>query len=286
MFIIWIGEGLGNQMFQYALYQAFLARGTEAKLDISKFSHIDEKRDCFLDYQCFDLKYDLCTKKEARVYVIGTGMVSRVIARFWHDKKTHIYEKEDYVYDDNILNIKDGYLEGFWQSWKYSKDIRDKIKICFRFVNELTDQNKEYEDMINNTESVAVHIRRGDYLKQKDIYGNICTEQYYRKAVETMNGLIKNPKYYFFSNDLEWVKAKFGKADNYVYIEGNPEKRGYIDMCLMSKCKHQIIANSSFSWWAAFLNDNPNKSVICPDRWVNTKDTPDIYCEDWLLIGG
>ena len=284
MIIIRLCGGLGNQMFQYALYKAFLAKQTNAKLDASKFKHIDEPRECFLDYGCFDLKYELCTKKEARKYVIGTGMTARIISRFLGDRRTHIYEKEDYVYDESILDLKEGFLEGFWQSWKYSRDIQCSIRADFKFVNELHGQNKYYEDMINGTESVAIHIRRGDYLKNDNIYGNICTEQYYRKAIGIMNNQVKYPKYYFFSNDLEWVREKFGESDNYIYVEGNSESKGYIDMRLMSECKHQIIANSSFSWWAAYLNSNTHKKVISPNKWINGRETPDVYCADWIKV--
>lgn len=81
---------------------------------------------------------------------------------------------------------------------------------------------------------------------------------------------------------MEWTKKTFGNKDNYIYVEGNSEDRGYIDMQLMSECKYQIIANSSFSWWAAYLNSNPDKKVICPSKWVNGKETPDVYCDDWI----
>ena len=284
MIIVKLNGGLGNQMFQYALYQAYLEQGVKAKLDKSKFTHFDEKRECFLDYGCFDLKYELCTKAEARQYVIGTGMIARVIARLLGDKKTHIYEKSEYEYDSDILTLRDGYIDGCWQSWKYIKDIMTKIHESFRFVNVLDKHQKDYEELICSTNSVAVHIRRGDYLKLQRIYGGICTEEYYRKAIEMMNDVLEEPMFYFFSNDIEWVKDTFGESANYVYVEGNGEHQGYIDMRLMSECKHQIIANSSFSWWAAFLNVNPNKMVICPAKWINTKDTPDVYCEDWIKI--
>lgn len=284
MIIVRLSGGLGNQMFQYALYQAFLAQGIEARLDKSKFNHIIETRKCFLDYECFDLEYKLCTKKEARKYVIGTGMTARVIARCLGDRKTHIYEKMDYVYDESILNLREGFLEGFWQSWKYSRNIHEKLRECFTFVNELTEENKNYEDMIESTNSVAIHVRRGDYLKLQDIYGNICTEAYYKNAIKTIERFVGNPTYFFFSNDLEWTMETFGKADHHIYVSGNGEDKGYIDMRLMSKCKHQIIANSSFSWWAAFLNDNPDKKVICPGKWINSRETPDVCCEDWVKV--
>jgi hypothetical protein len=286
MVIIKLSGGMGNQMFQYALYKAFKNKGIEAKIDDSKYKQIVEIRDCFLKSGCFNLDYDLCTKKEARKYVIGTGMVARIIVNRFGDKNTHYYEKSELVYDPEIFEILNGYLEGYWQSWKYFGDIQDEIKNEFRFINVLDGKYKDYFEKIQQSESVAVHIRRGDYLNNPEIYGGICTEQYYIKAMEQINGMVANPTYYFFSNDIEWSKSTFGEQENYIYVEGNDEKRGYIDMQLMSECRHQITANSSFSWWAAYLNKNPNKIVICPDKWVNGKETPDIYCEDWIKING
>jgi hypothetical protein len=277
---------MGNQMFQYALYRAYVALGTEAKLDRAKFTHFDEKRDCILDYNCFNLDYEVCTKSEARKYVIGTGMVARIISRYIGDKKTHYREKMEFHYEPDILKLKDGFIDGSWQTSKYFEHIQDDIKSQFRFLNQLTGSAKKYEDNIKMTNSVAVHIRRGDYLKHPEIYGNICTEDYYKIAILRIYDIIDNPVFYFFSNDIEWTKKTFGDKENYIYVEGSDEKNGYIDMQLMSECKHQIIANSSFSWWAAYLNSNPDKKVICPSKWVNNKETPDIYCKNWVKIDG
>lgn len=282
MIIVKLMGGMGNQMFQYALYRALLAQGREVKLDRAKFAHIDEKRECFLDYGCFELEYDLCTKKEARKYVLGTGMTARVLMRAFGDRGTHYYEKGEYEYDPDVMKLQEGYLDGFWQTWKYFQDVEADIKKTYHFTSHLAGRDKEYEKQIQNTNSVAVHIRRGDYNKHQNIYGNICTRSYYQKAINMINQEIGAPFFYFFSNDMEWTKKTFGNKDNYIYVEGNSEDRGYIDMQLMSECKHQIIANSSFSWWAAYLNSNPDKKVICPSKWVNGKETPDVYCDDWI----
>lgn len=284
MIIVKLMGGMGNQMFQYALHLAFLAQGKEVKLDRSKFSHIDEHRDCFLDFDCFNLKYELCTKKEARKYVLGTSVSARILMKLFGDRKTHFYEKTDREYDPSVMQIEEGYLDGYWQSWKYFQDIEQEIKKTFQFKNELTGTNKQIEKQIQNTNSVSIHIRRGDYVKLQGIYGNICTMEYYNQAINLINQIVQRPTFYFFSNDIEWVKKTFGNKDNYVYIEENGENKGYIDMRLMSTCKHQIIANSSFSWWAAYLNNNVERKVICPSRWVNTKETPDVYCNEWILI--
>lgn len=284
MIIVKLMEGMGNQMFQYALYQSLLAQGKEVKLDRSRFTHIDGKRECFLDYGCFDLKYELCTKKEARKYVLGTGMTARVLMRLFGDKSTHYYEKNAYEYDPNVMHIREGYLDGFWQSWKYFQNIESEIRKIYKFKNKLSARDKQLEDRIQSTNSIAVHVRRGDYIKLQDIYGNICTIEYYHRAIEVLKQTIERPIFYFFSNDMEWTRRKFGNKNNYIYVEGNSEDKGFIDMRLMSECRHQIIANSSFSWWAAYLNSNFDKKVICPERWINRKETPDVYCNGWIRI--
>lgn len=284
MIIVKLMGGMGNQMFQYALYRALLAQGREVKLDRAKFTHIDEKRECFLDYGCFELEYDLCTKKEARKYVLGTGMTARVLMRAFGDRGTHYYEKGEYEYDPDVMKLQEGYLDGFWQTWKYFQGIESDIRKRYQFKNEFLGSDKQFGDQIQSTNSIAVHVRRGDYVKLQNVYGNICTIEYYHRAIEMIKQTIDHPVFYFFSNDMEWTRKAFGKKDNYVYVEGNDEDKGYIDMQLMSECRHQIIANSSFSWWAAYLNNNPCKKVICPDRWVNNKKTPDVYCKGWIRI--
>ena len=286
MIIVKLMGGMGNQMFQYALYRALLAQGKEVKLDRAKYSHFDETRKCFLDNGCFDLQYELCTKKEARKYVLGTGMTARVLMRLFGDKSTHYYEKKDYEFDSNVMKLSEGYLDGFWQTWKYFKDVEEDIRKAYRFTNVLTGKDREYAKQIRSTNSVAVHVRRGDYDKHQEIYGNICNQLYYEKAINIINQKIENSFFYFFSNDMKWTRTTFGEQDNYIFVEGNNEDKGYIDMQLMSECKHQIMANSSFSWWAAYLNNNPNKKVICPGRWINAKETPDVYYNGWISVTG
>ena len=283
MIIIKLNGGLGNQMFQYALYQAFSCKGVDTKLDRSKYSHFDEKRTCILDYPCFQLDYQLCTGKEARQYVLGTGMLARGLVRLLGDKSTHIYEKAEYQYDETILELKEGYLDGFWQTWKYMDGIQNSIRDCFKFVGNMPQNAQQIRNMIHKTDSVAVHVRRGDYLKLKDIYGNICTEEYYKDALEEMKQMIDNPTFFFFSDDIEWVKNTFGTSEEYIYADGSNRWEDYHDMQLMSECKHMIMANSSFSWWAAFLNQNEGKKIICPNQWINSsEDTSDVYCKEWI----
>lgn len=284
MIIIKLNGGLGNQMFQFALYQAFKEKGVSVKLDRSKYSCFDEKRKCILDYPCFNLDYELCTRNEVRQYIVGTGMFARIFIKIFGDRKTHYFEKMEYEYDSNVLQLQDGYLDGFWQTWKYMEGIQDGVNRNFTFVGQLPSKAVEYERKIEQANSVAVHVRRGDYIKLKNIYGNICTESYYKKAIDKIAQLVDRPVFFFFSDDMEWTKATFDLKDNYVFVDGRGLWQDYDDMRLMSECKHQIIANSSFSWWAAWLNQNKDKKIVCPTQWVQSKIVTGIYCKEFIKV--
>lgn len=136
-------------------------------------------------------------------------------------------------------------------------------------------------DEIEKSNSVAMHIRRGDYLELSDTYGGICTEKYYVNAIKQFEDM--DCKFYIFSNDYEYAKVHYS-GDRFVIVkpfEQFPEAN--MDLVLMSKCKHNIIANSTFSWWAAWLNSNRSKIVIAPEKWIN-KPTKDIHCSGWIKI--
>ena len=167
----------------------------------------------------------------------------------------------------------------YYQDKKYFLDNVSKIK--FREVN-LDDKNKQIMDLILNSNSVSVHIRRGDYLKAENIkmYGNIATDDYYKKAIATISSKVKDPYFFIFSNDIEWCKSNL-YIDKVVYVQDNTGAKSYIDMFLMSKCKANILANSSFSYWGAMLNENINKIVVYPHIWNNVY-TPDIFPQNWI----
>ena len=151
------------------------------------------------------------------------------------------------------------------------------MREAFRFpLKKLTRENESYLEAILHKESVGVHIRRGDYLEADELYGGICTDEYYRKAMEEMKRQAPGCHFFLFTNDVPWARRNMA-GEGVTIVEGNEEAPGSMDMFLMSRCKHNIIANSSFSWWAAWLNENPEKRIIAPARWVNGRDMPDIY---------
>jgi len=184
------------------------------------------------------------------------------------------------LFDEEVLQKERAYLVGWWQSEKYFADVKEEVKKAFTFKNiELTEKMQAYEQKMRETISVSLHIRRGDYLEVSDVYGGICTAEYYEKAMKQMETWYPDCHFFVFTNDAEWVKENY-RQDNLTIVEGNDEDSGYIDMYLMTQCKHYILANSSFSWWGCYLSASKDKKVISPKIWANGKDYRDIYTDE------
>ena len=149
---------------------------------------------------------------------------------------------------------------------------------------ELTEAMRQYRDSMIKDNSVSVHIRRGDYLEVDEVYGGICTEEYYEKAMKKMEDEVPDCHFFIFTNDIPWVKEHM-TGENITVVEGNDEDAGYIDMYLMTQCKHYILANSSFSWWGCYLNPSKEKKVIAPKIWANGRDSRDIYTDEMKVLG-
>lgn len=267
--------GLGNQMFQYAL-----GRKLSLKNNIPL---------------CFDIEYllsdplrcyrlDVYSLPEYKIY--GRPHYFR---KKWNKfkKKHHIqyYEEPHFNFDEKVLDIKQGTIEGYWQSEKYFLDIRSILLEEFTPKIILAQAHKFIEH-IQKTNSVSVHIRRGDYANNPAVTAihGVLPLEYYHVAMNYMKQHVAQPQFFFFSDDIEWVKKHFKKEGDTHFIELGLENAEYMDIYLMSCCKHQIIANSSFSWWGAWLNQNIDKIVIAPEQWFATEDmnTQDILPNNWL----
>jgi hypothetical protein len=212
------------------------------------------------------------------------SLTSKVKRKVIGYKKTHILEK-DYAFNSLIFDMDDVYLEGYWQSEKYFGNIECQIRNLYIFP-EITDKsNLDLADKIKSCNSVSLHIRRGDYLSEKNapMHGNICTKVYYDNAIKYISKNIDNPKFFIFTDDTEWARQQY-KGEEYTIVDQNHADNSFRDMQLMSLCKHNIIANSSFSWWGAWLNPNQEKMVIAPPKWFNLADTPDIWCDGWKVM--
>lgn len=272
MIIIKLQGGLGNQMFQYAFGERIsYQKNVKVKFDTTAF------RDSFLKdpYREYGLGIFPINLQKASYYDIWkvSGQmqdpfskgIKKSLAKFFN----YSSKNNDSVFlekniKNNYKNLPDrAYLEGFWASEKYFKVIAPLIREQFKFPKI---DNSDYLKEITNTNSVAIHIRRGDYLKQK--HRGTCSLDYYRNAVSYLEDRVKEPKFFVFSDDIKWAKEKF---TDYEVIDRR-NRPDYEDMHLMSLCNHNIISNSTFSWWAAWLNTNPDKYVIAPDPWFDHRD--------------
>ena len=278
MIMIQMAGGLGNQMFTYALYKSFCEKNIP--VCIEDWTHYNSDNGMKVEIaNVFGVEY---RKADLDEYVRLTDSSMRIDHRMHRKlfgRKEILYQEKDaIVFDPSIFDLQDAYVIGYFQSQRYFDNISDVIKREYVFDFEKYGDNiLEYQKKMQESESVSIHVRRGDYLNKKflKIYGDICTEAYYMSAKEYLKGKYKNCTFFLFTNDPEWGKAQ--ECEDTVYVDAAGPDTAYLDMALMSCCRHHIIANSSFSWWGAWLDANPEKEVIAPARWLNTSGGRDIY---------
>jgi hypothetical protein len=285
MIVIKLMGGLGNQMFQYAAGLSAAERlGTELKMDLSWFDSLQEvDTPRFYELDNFNLKQEFVNKND---FVLkNDGFKNRIINI--RKKQLNLYKEPQFNYSDKFLKIKNNtYIEGYFQTEKYFNSIRDDVIDYFTLKNKASVKSAKIIDQIKNSDSVSLHVRRGDYVSNKNAnkFHGLMGEAYYKKAIALINKKIKNPKYFIFSDEIEWVKNSFDLPKNSVYITHN--KSGIEDMRIMIECKHNIIANSSFSWWGAWLGLQKDKVVIAPKQWFldSNTNTSDVIPERWSQI--
>lgn len=290
MNIVKIQGGLGNQMFQYAFARALMENGKAVKIDCSSYdsqSNNDTRRNFELDR--FDIVIDKASDKDIQKYYNLMQKIISYFERIIGCKISRIVIEREHCFHPELITCDNKLFIGYWQSEKYFKDIRNILLKEFNFEKfKLSDKNKRcYNDILNKNNAVAVHIRGGDYNQAGNVsvYGNICTIEYYKKAFEYIESTISDATFFVFTNDNKWAsKILSNITQNYIIIDWNTEEDGWSDLYLMSQCKHNIIANSSFSWWAAWLNQNEQKIVIAPKRWQNGSDIVDIVPDDWIRM--
>jgi hypothetical protein len=288
--------GLGNQMFQYACARALAVElKLPLKVTLDMFGAFTFHNGPELEH-VFSPKLDVASPAELRS-VIGAvralPVVRRVLANNAFDSlrgKNFIAEPY-YSYWDGLLDRvrSGGYLQGYWQSARYFTKHAAIIRGDFTFRQQLTGFNAELERAIRGSVAVSVHVRRGDYAnnaKTHSMHGT-CTPEYYFKAIERVRQRMPmGTRFFAFSDDPQWVTDVLIPCyPDLVLVANNRGENDYNDMRLMSLCNHNIIANSSFSWWAAWLNDNKEKIVIAPRRWfANDTDTRDLIPQEWELM--
>lgn len=275
--IVKLKDGLGNQMFQYAFAISYGIRNNKkVKLDDSILA-----LKLHAPYRNYELGiFPISLKMSIFPYAL-TNYYFRFQRKFFKEK--NIIE-EVFGFNEGFLNKKNAkFADGYFQSEKYFKINREIILKEFKFPELDANSKVQYEKLYNHC-SVSIHIRRGDYVNHP-MHSNICTLDYYVNAINFMKNKMSASVFVVFSDDMDWCKENLG-LDNAIYIEGNKGNNSFRDMQLMSLCNHNIIANSTFSWWGAWLNQNPEKIVISPKKWFNDvqMNTGDIVPDDWLKI--
>lgn len=274
--------GLGNQMFQYALYKVLQKKFPNVKGDVHGYQNYKLHNGFELE-NIFDIKLNKISPFTKNVYNNhNRKWIYRKLRRLLNLKNAYQEEKSLFAFDPSILHDpKSRYLWGYWQNLRYFETIADELKSDFKFKKELTGANQHTLVRIKQTESIAIHVRRGDYLKDP-LLGGLCGSDYYQTAINHMETTVSNPEFFIFSDDIAWCQEHL-TIPKAAFISWNKGSESYIDMQLMSACKHNIIANSSFSWWAAWLNPNGSKIVIYPKKWINdhqaeeSMSTPDTW---------
>lgn len=283
--------GLGNQMFQYATSLA-IARtsGVQLKLDISNF-HGYELHNGFELNRIFNISTPIASREEVDDILVwkNHAFIRKFYRKFFKGiVQTNYVIEPVFSYWSKVYQVLDmSYLEGYWQSEKYFTTVATAVREQFTFKNELEGKNLELSRLISASNSVSLHIRRGDYVSDNsnsEIYYQ-CSMAYYNEAMERIAKIVSNPVFFVFSDDIKWAKKKLNSGCKFEFIDHNSGKDSYIDMQLMSLCKHNIIANSTFSWWGAWLNTNPEKLVCSPKEWfVNGQSSDDLIPESWHRI--
>src|SRR3989344_1821855 len=289
MIIVKIIGGLGNQMFQYALGRSLAYRhNTELKLDISDYQELYKLHRYGLHH--LNIHASIASPKE--INQLKNGGKQRILLALLkifrgNTAKSYLAEKK-FSFDPSILSCGDNvYFNGYWQSEKYFTNVQDIIKEEFKIKTSPDQDNDAMIKRIESTEAVAVHIARGDYIsnsKTNSVHGSASLE-YYTKAAKIIMDAINTPTFFVFSDDLQWVKKNLNLPSSMIFVDYNGPEKNYEDLRLMSLCKHHIIANSTLSWWGAWLAEHKDQKVIAPLRWFNNDvNTKDLIPDRWERI--
>ncbi len=296
MIITFLYGGLGNQMFQYALGRKLsLRRETELKLDVNWFK-TEMRGTSPREYElhCFDLNVRFADEDDLRMmkdpYL--NPFLKRIFSK-WQSLlpyyQRRVIEEKHFHFDENMLKAGgEACIIGYWQSEKYFSGIRQTLLRDFAFREALGGRNAEMADRISKTQSVSLHVRRTHYVPQpplKEVHGT-CTPEYIFSAIQYIRQRVSNPAFFIFSDDIQWCRQNLQLPEETHLIDWNTGGSSFRDMQLMSLCRHNIIANSSFSWWAAWLGQHKDKVVVAPRRWFldTSKDIKDLFPASWVTM--
>jgi hypothetical protein len=293
MIIIKLQGGLGNQMFQFAIATILANKNNDIVLLEDSFFKRKEKMPGFtprrFELGIFNNSYIIASSSDLLSFQ-RLSFVDKVKKKIGLNYPV-IYNEFSFTFEESLLYLKSPiYIKGYFQSYKYYLGYENMIKNIFSFpIDTLDKKNKKIFLKIKQNNSISIHVRRGDYISDKvtEQFHGTCSTEYYMKAIKILTSENKNCLLLFFSDDSDWAKEQFGLLPySKIFVNHNLEGNCWKDMLLMSSCNHNIIANSSFSWWAAWLNKNPKKKVIAPKEWFRTKDldTTTLLPEEWIKL--
>jgi hypothetical protein len=294
MVIVQLNGGLGNQLFQYAIARSLSEKQhSKVMLDLNIYNKTGLRPHEFYALKHFNINAEIANESDIELFYSNKifKKVQRKIMRLTGMGKIKpVYEKEWFVFNPEVFRYTGNvYLHGFWQSEKYFKNIEGMIRSELSLKDSLSQKTIEVlKEIRTKKNTVSLHIRRGDYVTDIKTYNTLglCSLDYYKKCVSLLGNELGDLNIFVFSDDPVWAKKNIVFDYPLYFVDHNDIKYAYEDMHLMSLCEHNIIANSSFSWWGAWLNNNKNKKVFAPMKW--TVDTNhgdlDIIPEGWNLI--
>ncbi len=271
MIIIKMSAGLGNQLFQYALYRELLFRGKETKVELTWFLNTADM--CYYPYQLDRLGFKAEEDKDNII-----------------DGKAHYFDlmyvkcafgELGYRYYPDIFNLENSYVYGYWINPKYFVHVADDLKAEVRFPDSGDDMQK-WEDEIGNCNAVSIHVRKNDY--DYEFFDKYADSNYYLRAMDYVRKKTDNPVFFIFSNNIPYTRELFKDHADIRFVDINDRNNGIGDMKLISLCSHNILSPSTFGWWAAFFNKNKDKMVICPEMWYESVPSKELILKDWIIL--
>jgi hypothetical protein len=297
MIVVRLAGGLGNQMFQYAAGRRLAHRHkTDLKLDLSFLK--GPQQGCTprrYALHRLNISAGIATSREVSL-LSGRGRtpIGTALVRFRNGlglaaRRPRVFRERHFHFDPALLAAPDDlYLEGYWQSERYFADVAEILREEFAVRSEPASYYAGLAETAGSTNSVSVHVRRGDYASDPATRGThgICDGSYYRRCVDYVRERVADPRFFVFSDDPAWARENVRVDAGAVYVDGPVPENDCEDLRLMSLCRHNVIANSTFSWWGAWLNTNPARIVLTPARWFadDDLDTRDLIPDSWVRM--
>lgn len=286
--------GLGNQMFFYA-FGLYLNKFKISSILVWHEYVFTKQHNGIELYKAFKITEEVNSSKKMSLFLlINRSSIPKKIKiiigkllKFKFISYSKYRQSSPYHFDESLLNLNSQkiFFDGFWQNYKFLEKVKEPLLKSFEFnLPRNFEQNKYLNEILSSPNSVSIHIRRGDYLKAEFSDLNVIKSMdYFNNSIAYLEENIKSPVFYIFTDDIIWAKSNF-VGEKFVFVEGNDGEFSYLDMFLMTKCKHNIISNSTFSFWGAWLNTNSYKIVVAPKLWTKNIESIKLCPPNWNFL--